>query len=875
MTGGSCLVVYADRTLNHSDVILFKLGPDCQYNDLDTCWNLGSAQADGGCEFLDEMDKVLEGDPSAAAGNVMCRNPNWRADMEDQARMSAAGVSAETSTVQSQGPRYLAIKEEKVPFVNKNLMADIAAAIGTATGVAGISASAELHVYPDEDGETDANKGYRDVVVETTADCNDVLAAFAARDHAIVIFTCECRGDGTECLLRAESQQECGLAAIHINAFDEVSKVQEGSRARNFWVFAVIICFAIYGCCWARTPEAHTSACCCCTEIKADNPGRNPYFIIAGGCWTLAEEEAGSCVDECNPTDQCLTVAGCCVAKATKAVEQTDAYKRYKAFERESNSYANEAYRLAYALQAHLVLGFVNFRTARFTVTGKWGSATDPTNCWVWDDDYKVGFIAGKYFCNYGYIANIWMICVAVFLLFFIYKMRLIYKRDLWKGLGGDGKFSFEQTKHTIKLDIATLFFCDLPLVALYVVYTINVNPDIMKDIFVFINLIVETLFACTLLKRICKVRSRQELGCCLGDAPGKPQQQQQKQHQQARAQQRSMVNAAFEYPEPGTPYGAPAGPRATNGTRPSTRQPSSIKQNSASGAHKTVSVPCPLGISFVMNDRGENVITNVKPGGNAEATGQLSAGMQIVTVNRKPVRGLSKKDVASLIRSSPGSCLLGVSNNNVNQSTSQARAGRTPPAPAAATAKKRASTKRKKPRTKSGKSSNPTTQFAVGDTVTVDGYDGKGIVRFVGPHNETGKLRCGVELDNYGGKNNGSVRGHAYFSCPNGKGVLVDPSKLAAAIADIVIKLEPTPMPESEQKSALHVWLDTLKPGFGDQYAAILEGLGIENPEDLDDPDVIDEDFFDELDDEGVDEDAIQAIKLAVGYESEESDDE
>ena len=137
----------------------------------------------------------------------------------------------------------------------------------------------------------------------------------------------------------------------------------------------------------------------------------------------------------------------------------------------------------------------------------------------------------------------------------------------------------------------------------------------------------------------------------------------------------------------------------------------------------------------------------------------------------------------------------------------------------------------------------------------------------------ETGKLRCGVELDNYGGKNNGTVKGHVYFSCPNGKGVLVAPSKLAAAIADIVIKLEPTPMPESEPKSALHVWLDTLKPGFGDHYAAILEGLGIENPEEMDDPDVIDEDFFDELDDEGVDEDAIQAIKLAVGYESEESD--
>jgi len=40
-----------------------------------------------------------------------------------------------------------------------------------------------------------------------------------------------------------------------------------------------------------------------------------------------------------------------------------------------------------------------------------------------------------------------------------------------------------------------------------------------------------------------------------------------------------------------------------------------SMDTNDKSEAHKTVSVSCPLGMSFAMNDRGENVITNVKPG--------------------------------------------------------------------------------------------------------------------------------------------------------------------------------------------------------------------------------------------------------------------
>ena len=47
---------------------------------------------------------------------------------------------------------------------------------------------------------------------------------------------------------------------------------------------------------------------------------------------------------------------------------------------------------------------------------------------------------------------------------------------------------------------------------------------------------------------------------------------------------------------------------------------------------------------------------------------------------------------------------------------------------------------------------------FAVGDQVMVQGK-GHGVVRFVGPHAETGRPRIGVQLDRAVGKNNGTVK--------------------------------------------------------------------------------------------------------------------
>ena len=67
-----------------------------------------------------------------------------------------------------------------------------------------------------------------------------------------------------------------------------------------------------------------------------------------------------------------------------------------------------------------------------------------------------------------------------------------------------------------------------------------------------------------------------------------------------------------------------------------------------------------------------------------------------------------------------------------------------------------------------------------VGRRVAVNGQDGTGILRFVGPHHETGKQRCGVELDGPSGKNNGTVKGHTYFVCPENHGILVPPTKIS-----------------------------------------------------------------------------------------------
>ena len=66
-----------------------------------------------------------------------------------------------------------------------------------------------------------------------------------------------------------------------------------------------------------------------------------------------------------------------------------------------------------------------------------------------------------------------------------------------------------------------------------------------------------------------------------------------------------------------------------------------------------------------------------------------------------------------------------------------------------------------------------------VGARVTVEGYSCEGTIRFVGVHHVKGIERCGVELDDPVGKNNGTVSGHAYFACAEKHGVLVAPRKV------------------------------------------------------------------------------------------------
>lgn len=69
-----------------------------------------------------------------------------------------------------------------------------------------------------------------------------------------------------------------------------------------------------------------------------------------------------------------------------------------------------------------------------------------------------------------------------------------------------------------------------------------------------------------------------------------------------------------------------------------------------------------------------------------------------------------------------------------------------------------------------------PTTgplKFAVGDKIWYDKF--AGIVRFVGPvHYSTGVM-IGVEMeDGKVGKNDGSVKGTQYFTCPPGSGLML-----------------------------------------------------------------------------------------------------
>eukprot|EP00049_Salpingoeca_infusionum_P016616 m.341810 g.341810 ORF g.341810 m.341810 type:complete len:2215 (+) comp16115_c0_seq9:108-6752(+) len=66
-----------------------------------------------------------------------------------------------------------------------------------------------------------------------------------------------------------------------------------------------------------------------------------------------------------------------------------------------------------------------------------------------------------------------------------------------------------------------------------------------------------------------------------------------------------------------------------------------------------------------------------------------------------------------------------------------------------------------------------------VGERVQVQGYACLGTLKFFGEHVTKGGLRCGVDLDEPIGLNDGTVGGHRYFACEPNHGVLTAPHKV------------------------------------------------------------------------------------------------
>jgi len=78
---------------------------------------------------------------------------------------------------------------------------------------------------------------------------------------------------------------------------------------------------------------------------------------------------------------------------------------------------------------------------------------------------------------------------------------------------------------------------------------------------------------------------------------------------------------------------------------------------------------------------------------------------------------------------------------------------------------------------------------LAVGDRVTVAGYESQGTVRFIGPHAIHLTPRVLVQLDQPIGKNNGTVSGHVYCDgLPENTGVLVVPAKVTQVPEPLIL---------------------------------------------------------------------------------------
>ena len=70
-------------------------------------------------------------------------------------------------------------------------------------------------------------------------------------------------------------------------------------------------------------------------------------------------------------------------------------------------------------------------------------------------------------------------------------------------------------------------------------------------------------------------------------------------------------------------------------------------------------------------------------------------------------------------------------------------------------------------------------TQDDIGKRCKIEGYSCLGTLRFVGKHATKNGWRCGIELDEACGHNNGTVNNHTYFTVEENKGILCVPRKV------------------------------------------------------------------------------------------------
>jgi len=94
-----------------------------------------------------------------------------------------------------------------------------------------------------------------------------------------------------------------------------------------------------------------------------------------------------------------------------------------------------------------------------------------------------------------------------------------------------------------------------------------------------------------------------------------------------------------------------------------------------------------------------------------------------------------------------------------------------------------------------------------VGKRVSIRGFDCNGTLRFFGP-SATGSYhgnRCGIELDDSVGVNNGTAAGHRYFECDDNYGIMERPDKVAV-LADQTAppprRRAPPPIPQTEEEN-------------------------------------------------------------------------